>query len=107
MKIVITSEGPDLNSIFDLRFGRAAYFCVFDTTTGESEFISNEFVDAKGGAGTRSAEKMLELKVEKVVSGDFGPNAKDVLQRLNVQMIILPDNGKTIKEITEDLKSRS
>ena len=104
MKTVITSEGSDKNSTFDLRFGRAAFFCVYDDVTGSMEFIKNEYADAQGGAGTRASEKMIELGVQKVISGDFGPKAKDILERFKVQLVIMPDDNKKIVEIIEILK---
>ena len=104
MKIVITSEGSDKNSTFDLRFGRAAFFCVYDDTSGDLDFIKNEYADAQGGAGTRASEKMIELGVKKVISGDFGPKAKDILERFKVQMVIIPGDNKKIVEIIEMLK---
>ena len=104
MKTVITSEGSDKNAAFDLRFGRAAFFCVYDDATGGMEFIKNEYADAQGGAGTKTSEKMIELGVQKVISGDFGPKAKDILERFKVQMVIMPDDNKKIVEIVEMLK---
>lgn len=107
MKTVITSEGNSLNSPFDLRFGRAAWFCVFNEDEWEIEFIENEFSNAQGGAGTRTAEKMVELGVGKIISGDFGPKAKDILEKFKIQMIILPDTGKKVKDIIEILKQKN
>ena len=104
MKTVITSEGSDKNSVFDLRFGRAAYFCVYDDENGSMEFIKNEYADAQGGAGTKTSEKIVELGVQKVISGDFGPKAKGILERFKVQMVIMPDNSMKISEIVEKLK---
>ena len=104
MKIVISSEGQDINSVFDLRFGRAAFFCVYDEESGDVEFIKNDYADAQGGAGTKTSEKMVELGVKKVISGDFGPKAKDILERFNIQMVILSDNNRSVGEIIETLK---
>ncbi len=33
MKIAITSEGNSLNSLIDPRFGRCAFFAIYDTDT--------------------------------------------------------------------------
>ncbi len=103
MKTVITSSGNEETSKFDLRFGRAAWFCVFDEDSRKFEFHNNENINAQGGAGTKAAEKMIELGVEKVISGDFGPKAKDLLERFKIQMVIFPDENKTIKEIADKI----
>ncbi len=105
MKTVITSEGSDKNSIFDLRFGRAVFFCVYDDATGGMEFIKNEYADAQGGVGTSASKKMLELGVQKVISGDFGPKAIDILERFKVQLVIMPDDNNKIVDIVDMLKA--
>ncbi len=99
MKKVITSTGNSLQSLFDLRFGRAAWFCVYDEETKTTTFIENELKDAQGGAGTKASEKMIELGVQMVVSGDFGPKAKDLLDKFKIQMVIMPDDGSSIENI--------
>ena len=68
MKTVITSTGDSLDADFDLRFGRAGWFCLFDEETGALDFKENEFRDVNGGAGTRAAEKMVEMGVKKWVA---------------------------------------
>jgi len=104
MNIVITSSGDTVTSQFDLRFGRAAYFCLYNTETKTTEFFKNEFENAQGGAGTKAAERAAELKAERVISGDFGPKAKDLLNKLKIQMVMLSDTDKTIQEIINSIK---
>lgn len=99
MKTVITAKENNTSSLFDLRFGRGAWFCVFDPDKNQTDFVKNEFANAQGGAGTKAAEKMIELGVKKVISGDFGPKAKDLLNKFNIQMVILEDDEKTIDDI--------
>ncbi len=104
MKTVITSTGNSLDSGFDLRFGRAAWFCLHDDESGECAFIENENVDASNGAGLKVSEKMVELGVSKVISGDFGPKAKDLLDKFKIQMVILQNEGSRVQDILDKLK---
>ena len=104
-KTAITSSGNELSSAFDKRFGRAAYYCIYDEAEGITKFIKNENINAPNGAGTRAVEKMIELKVNKIISGDFGPKAKDILSRFDIQMIVLQDDKLTIQDIIHKLKS--
>ena len=99
MKTVITSKGNQEQSTFGLRFGRGAYLCLFDSETQQVEFHENEFVQAQGGAGTKAAEKMIELGAQKIISGDFGPKAKDLLEKFKIQMVIFENDEITIAEI--------
>jgi len=106
MKIAITSEESNLQSKLDLRFGRAAWFCIYDTETQKTEFLINENINANGGAGTKAAEKMAELGVKQVITGDFGPKAKDLLDKFKIQMVIL-DNKIKISELIEKISAKS
>lgn len=103
MKTLITSSGENNSAAFDKRFGRAAWFCVLDEETKESIFIKNTNTGASNGAGTKVAEQIVSMKVQKVISGDFGPKAKNLLDKFNIQMVILKDDDLTVKEIIEKL----
>ena len=104
MKTVITSSGDGLSSSFDMRFGRAEFFCIFDQEKGDTQFIANVNKDDSSGAGVKVAERMIELGVTKVVSGDFGPKAKDLLDKFNIQMVILQNAGLSIEDIVQKMK---
>ncbi len=104
MKTIITATGDQIKAPFDKRFGRAAWFCLFDETTGSTAFYENEFAGASGGAGVKAAEKIVELDAKKVISGDFGPKAKDLLQKFNIQMVIINDDNPTVEDLINRLK---
>ena len=104
MKTIISSTGNSLKSPFDLRFGRAGWFCLLDEETGKTSFIENEHRDASHGAGTRVVEKVVDLGVTKVISGDFGPKAKELLDKFNIQMVIIPDESNTVADIIDKIK---
>ncbi len=103
MKTVITCGADQIQAPFDKRFGRAAWFCLHDSESGETQFLKNDNKDAGNGAGTKAAEKMVELGVQKVISGDFGPKAKDLLEKFKVQMVIIQDDT-TLEDLLNKLK---
>ena len=105
MKMAITSTGNNLESRFDLRFGRTAWFCIYDKESETIQFVENENKDSMGGAGTKTAEMVAELGVKQVISGDFGPKAKSLLERFEIQMIILNEENNTIQNILAKLKN--
>jgi predicted Fe-Mo cluster-binding NifX family protein len=87
MKVAVTSQGADLTSEVDPRFGRARFFVVFDTDTGEvSTHDNTQNLNALQGAGIQAARTMADLKVEAVVTGNVGPKAFSVLQQANVKI---------------------
>jgi predicted Fe-Mo cluster-binding NifX family protein len=104
-KTIITSTGNSLDSKFDRRFGRAAWYCLFDEEKGDIEFYENENVNSSHGAGTKAAEKMVELNVQKIISGDFGPKAKDLLEKFNIQMVIIQDDDSSIQTVINKIKT--
>ena len=105
MKTIITSSENKITAAFDKRFGRAAWFCLYDEQSGEIEFIENVNLNASNGAGTKAAEKAVELSVKKIISGDFGPKAKDLLDKFEIQMVILQDDNLTVENIIKKLKN--
>ena len=104
MKTIISSTGNTTKSQFDLRFGRAGWFCLLDEETGKTSFIVNEHLDASHGAGTKAVETVVDLGATKVISGDFGPKAKELLDKFNIQMVIISDDSNTVAEIIDKIK---
>lgn len=104
MKTIISSTGDNLDSGFDLRFGRAGWFCLLDEETGETSFHENESAEASHGAGTKAVEKVMELGATKIISGDFGPRAKELLEKFKIQMVLLSDDSKSIADIVDSIK---
>jgi len=89
MKICITSQGRDVSSPVDPRFGRARYFIVYDEETGEFEAVDNaQNMNAAGGAGVQSATNVVEMGCQWVISGHIGPKALSVLQAGDVQVAV-------------------
>lgn len=88
MKICITSRGSEFTSEVDPRFGRAAYFMIVDSETGEFEAKENGAVNAAGGAGIQAAQGIVETGVKTVITGNVGPNAFQVLSKADISIIV-------------------
>ncbi len=101
MKIAITSTGENLDSQLDQRFGRCAWFIIYDTETGGKEILPNPNKDALDGAGPASVQLVASRKVNKIVSGEFGIKIKSLLDSMKIQMIVLKNQEKTVREIIE------
>lgn len=102
MKIVISSQGPDLNSPCDPRFGRCAFFIFYDLEKDEYESVENPFAGAYGGAGIQAAQFVIQKGVNAVISGSVGPNAFGVLESAGIQVFMI--QGGTVKEAIEAFK---
>lgn len=103
MKVVITSTGNTLESTLDTRFGRCAYFFIYDIENKVMEFIPNTNAAIDEGAGSASVQFVVSKNVKKIISGEFGLKIKSVLDSLRIQMIVLKNPEKKIKEIIEML----
>lgn len=86
MKIAFSTTGTDLSAPMDPRFGRAAFFLIYDTETKAVEAIKNAFADAGQGAGIKAAETVVNAGSKIVVTGDCGPKAFNALKQANVKI---------------------
>jgi predicted Fe-Mo cluster-binding NifX family protein len=85
MKIAVSSRGRELSSMVDDRFGRAEYFVIMDTDTGEISAIDNaQNVTAAQGAGVQAAERIVNTGVRAVITGHCGPKAFRALSAAGV-----------------------
>lgn len=99
MKVAITSTGNTLDSKLDQRFGRCSYFIIYDTENQGMEFLPNPYKDSEEGAGPASVQLVGTRNVGKVISGEFGMKIKSLFDSMKIQIIVLRDHEKTIKEI--------
>jgi predicted Fe-Mo cluster-binding NifX family protein len=89
MKIVVTATGKDVSGDMDPRFGRAKYFIVVDTDTNAAVAHDNaQNLNAAQGAGIQSAETVVRLGAQAVVSGNVGPKAFRALNAAGVKMFL-------------------
>jgi predicted Fe-Mo cluster-binding NifX family protein len=100
MKLAISSSGRDENSHVEKRFGRANWFFIVDTATGETKPLSNrQSVEALQGAGIQAAERVIEEGAEAVLTGHCGPKAFKVLTAAGIQVFTGLEG--TIKDVLE------
>ncbi len=101
MKIAITTQGTDASSPVDLRFGRARFFRVVDTETGQQTAVDNTGgVNAVQGAGTQAAQTLARLGVQAVLTGHVGPKALSALQAANIQIYSV--SSGTVEQAVQD-----
>ncbi|NLF72578.1 MAG: dinitrogenase iron-molybdenum cofactor biosynthesis protein [Candidatus Anammoximicrobium sp.] len=104
MKVVVTAQDSSLDSPVDPRFGRARYFLLVDTDTGEFTAHDNmQNLNAAQGAGIQSAQTVVRLGAQALLSGNVGPKAFATLQA--GQVAVYPGAAGTVRQALEELRS--
>ena len=93
MKIIVTSNGKETNDSVDPRFGRAAFFLVFDSEGGSPEVHDNkQNLNAAQGAGIQTAQNVAATGTKIVITGHCGPKAFRILSASKIT-VYLAENG--------------
>lgn len=104
MILIISSQGADINSLVDPRFGRSQFFIKVDTDTNHCEVITNSGVNQRGGAGIGAAQIAVDNKAEVVISGNFGPNASSALKAAGITMMNFGQETSTVQDAIDHYK---
>jgi predicted Fe-Mo cluster-binding NifX family protein len=100
MKIAIPASGNKTEALVDERFGRCPFFCFYDTNNKHIEFKENKLRNGVGGVAPQVSEFLASNEISKVYAIEFGPKAKDVLDKLKIETQII-QSGQTIYQIIE------
>lgn len=100
MKVAISADANTASAHVDSRFGRCAWFAVYDTESRQLDFIENTARQAEEGAGPAAVALVASQGVSQIVSGEFGFKIKSMLSDLHIQMVMMKES-KTIAEIIE------
>ncbi len=99
--VAIPVQGSSGDPVMNERFGRSAYFAFLSASGELLRIDKNPAVDQPQGAGTYVVEWLVNQGVGLIVAMEFGPKAKDMLDRLGVKMILEHDAGLTVHEISK------
>lgn len=100
MKVAISSNGKDMDSMVSGSSGRAPYYLIFEK--GKlMKTLKNPFRFGGGGAGFGVAEVLSDEGVEMAISGKFGQNMIGALESKGIKYKEVTDI--TIKEALKDI----
>ncbi|NLB51096.1 MAG: dinitrogenase iron-molybdenum cofactor biosynthesis protein [Clostridiaceae bacterium] len=66
--------------------GRAPYYLIHDTETGEREFVLNTAATSAGGAGVRAAQIIVDQGVAILLTPRCGQNAAGVIEAAGIKI---------------------
>ena len=89
MRIIVSASGEDMTSPVDQRFGRCSNFVVVEVEGDKimrSEAFENKGSVQGHGAGIAAAQQVADLKPDKIITGNLGPNAWSVVNQLGIEV---------------------
>jgi predicted Fe-Mo cluster-binding NifX family protein len=87
MRIAIAASQSTKKGIVESRFGRAAWFMVYDGNLKSWDSIENKVnLESSQGAGIQTAELLVKNGVDVVIAGHCGPKAFHVLQEAGIRL---------------------
>jgi len=99
MKIVVTAQGADLDSLTSPVFGRSPFMVVVETDTMSATGMPNPSASAGGGAGIQAAQWVVDEGARAVLSLNVGPNAFAVLSQAGIPVYRI--EGGTVREVAQ------
>lgn len=86
MKIAIPVDDKTIEGNVCISFGRTPYFLIYDTKTKESIFLENKGAVSQGGAGIKAAQRVVDSKVDVLLTPRCGENAAEVIKGGNIKI---------------------
>ena len=103
-KVAICAAGDTPTSPVDGRFGRCAFFMVWDPAQEQFTTLRNAGPEAELGAGTGAAQTLLQHGVGTVVASRIGPQAFAALTRAQIKILQSPE-GNDVDTAVKKLQS--
>lgn len=103
MKICLSAANKDENGMLNQTFGRCNYFFIFDTENDSYEFYENPGITSNHGAGIAASNFVVEKGVKKIITGNLGPNAINIL--LDNEIECYKGEEKSLMENIKELKN--
>ena len=98
MKIAICAQTNDVQAAVDSRFGRAAFFAVYDDAAQTWEFIPNrQNLQAAQGAGLQSAQLLVDADIQVLLACNVGPKAMAALTGSGIR-VFQAARGQTLQQ---------
>ena len=98
MKVAIPASNKEIDSLVDDRFGRCPFFCLYNLETRQIEFMENSLKNGSGGVGPQVVEFLANNGINKVYAMEFGPKAKEMLDKLKIETQVV-NSKQTVHEI--------
>lgn len=99
MKTAIATDIDSLESTISEHFGQSAFFLIYDNERNAIEFIENPAKGLSGCVGETIVRHLAEMKVKRVIAGDFGTLVQQLLNAHRMQMVLYSGDPDSVKNI--------
>lgn len=103
MRVVVSSNGADLDAQASHTFGRCPMYLFVDTESMRFEVAANPGSDASSGAGVQAAQFVTGVDIQAIITGEVGPKAMNVLKAARVPIYLF--RGGAVRQAVEDFKA--
>lgn len=86
MIIGIPVNDQNMKTTVCVSFGRAPYFLIYDTESGDKRIINNNAASSQGGAGIKAAQTIVDSRIQVLLTPRCGENAAQVLKAAGVSL---------------------
>jgi len=97
-KIAVTSSGKTTDAYICEQFGRAPYFIIYDSASGNYSAYENPGEKANTGAGIKASEFIINNGVATLITGQLGDKASFALQSGGIQYVEGYKNSIKVKD---------
>lgn len=94
----ITSTGKTGKSFLDLRFGKCEYIVIYNKEKKDYSVLENPFKNSKD-SGIQLVELLKKEAVSTIITGEIGPQVSDLLEKKNLQLVLLEEEKIKIDEV--------
>ncbi len=89
MKVAVSARGSTPDSDIDERMGRTYWLMIYETKNNSWQAINNDSGrNALNGAGQHTANLLIDLGVEAVLTGEIGPRAFRLLNSAGIDVYL-------------------
>lgn len=99
----ISSTGKSEKSFLDLRFGKCENIVIFNSETGNFNFLENPY-KSTDHSGVQLIEFLKKEGVSVIITGEVGPKVSNLLEKENLQLVLLQEERIKIEEIIDRIK---
>jgi predicted Fe-Mo cluster-binding NifX family protein len=107
MNIAVPVESCSNNSPISPMFARSEYFALIETSDSVIDFITNPYAKDKHRVGQNVVWMLSKKNVKALLGFEFGLKLQNEVLRTKLQLIIISNKNKSLKDIMHHINSKN